>query len=138
MKNEEISKLVDAYRQNSFSIEYHKGSSNCAEIAILATIIDYLRGDIEGLKPISKDSNPIPSKDNGDPDNLATETMKRLGSLGLQSVSEIRGFRYDCHDHFLLFINGRFADTGWVRGDPHISAFERITKPMGIDIQDMS
>lgn len=127
MNKENIDNLKKAYTTNLGQLWDFEGEDRRRSVAFIATVIDYLRGDIEGLpSPLSDlarntadSSHPSPP-DNGDPDPISTEVMKLLGSLGLQSLSELKGYKYDDEDHFLLHIKGRLADSGWMRGDPHI------------------
>ena len=98
-------------------------------IATAATVIDYLRGNIEGISPygekdpillraleelgVGRDGSPRMSEPNDDPAPMQTETMKRLGELGLQSLNEIQGYKYDSNNHFLILTYNRYSDTGW-------------------------
>ena len=138
MTQEEMKLIGEAFENNrsdafdvlydpldSAEVRFHRQTN----LAILVTLVDFLRGDIEGVKsPLSDlarntaDSSPTSPPDNGDPDPISTEVMRRLGSLGLQSLSELKGYKYDDEDHFLLHIKGRLADSGWMRGDTHIVA----------------
>lgn len=138
MTNKELELLGKAFednRSNAFHVLYDPLDS--AEVrfhrqnnfAVLVTLVDYLRGDIEGLpSPLSElarnnadSSYPSPPEDNGDPNPEATETLKHLGSLGIQSLEEITGYKYDDAGHILLRIKGRFADSGWMENDPRIA-----------------
>lgn len=138
MTQEEMRLIGEAFENNrsdafdvlydpldSAEVRFHRQTN----LAILVTLVDFLRGDIEGVKsPLSDlarnsaDSSHQSPPDNGDPDPISTEVMKRLGSLGLQSLSELKGYKYDDEDHFLLHIKGRLADSGWMHGDAHIVA----------------
>ena len=133
MNKEEIEKLKVAFRRNSDEDAYDWEDQTYRlkrmAVGIISTIIDYLRGDIEGLpSPLSElarnnadSSFPSPPQDNGDPNPEVTETMKHLGSLGIQSLKELTGYKYDDAGHILLRIKGRFADSGWMENDPRIT-----------------
>ncbi len=106
-------------------------------IAQIATIIDFLNGDIEGLEPPTMSTSMANGKTpvrGCDPQPLATECMKRLGELGVQSLFDVKGYKLDGCGHFLLHINGRFADTGWTDGDKCISVFMSIMGEVGITL----
>lgn len=144
MTNEEMTIIHKALEENfldAFDITYDPLDSTSARnhkqntVAIVATLVDYLRGNIEGLpSPITalasqaaSSSQPSAPADNGDPDSLATEVMKKLGSLGLQSLTELKGYKIDDNNHILLHINGRMADTGWTEERP-LSVLARIMR----------
>ena len=148
MTNEEIELLGKAFednRSNAFGVLYDPLDS--AEVrfhrqynfAVLVTLVDYLRGDIEGLpSPLfelarnnADSSCPSPPQDNGDPNPDATETMRQLGFLGIQSLDEIKGYKYDEAGHVLLLIKGRFADSGWMEDDPRIALLIDIMETFG-------
>ena len=151
MEKKEIEAVVRAYWGNynqTYSQRIPRGAdaegADVADrlrhgVATTATVIDYLRGDIEGLpSPLSElarnnadSSCPAPPPDNGDPSPLSTEVMKCLGSLGLQSLKELKGYKYDDKSHILLHVNGRLADSGWLKGDPHLCELERIMAAEG-------
>lgn len=139
MNKENINNLKKAYTTNLHQLWDYEGEERRRSVAFLATVIDYLRGDIEGLpSPLSDlarnpadSSHPSPP-DNGDPDPISTEVMKRLGSLGLQSLDEIKGYTYDDNGHFLIHIKGRMADTGWVKDDPQPGALALMMDTFGI------
>lgn len=132
MTQENINNLEKAYNNNLASL-YTWGDDFGRErrlsVAFLATIVDYLRGDIKGLpSPLSElarnnadSSHPSPPEDNGDPNPEDTETLKHLGSLGIQSLEELTGYKYDDAGHILLRIKGRFADSGWMEDNPKIA-----------------
>ena len=84
-----------------------------------------LRKALEDLK-VKNDGFPQPAEPNDDPNPIATEVMKRLGELGLQSLKEIQGFKFDSNNHLLVLTNNRFADTGWIEGDPRIEELSAI------------
>lgn len=153
MTNEELKQLGKAFennRSNAVDVLYDLDSAEEKShrqniFAVLVTLVDYLRGDIKGLpSPLSElarnnddSSYPSPPKDNGDPNPEITETLKHLGELGLQSLAEVKGFKYDSNNHFLLLINNRYADTGWEKGDSHICTFVTIVKDIGLAIPCM-
>ena len=140
MTSEEMKSIVKAYWGNYNRIDPGKIVSDMVErlrhgMAIAATVIDYLRGNIDGLpSPLTalashdaSSSHPSVPEDNGDPDSLATEVMKKLGSLGLQSLTELKGYKIDDNNHILLHLNGRMADTGWTETRP-LSVLARIMR----------
>lgn len=129
MTNEELELLGKHLCANEErTVAYYNGGDR-STMAIMATLVDYLRGDIEGLpSPLSElarnkadSSYPSPPQDNGDPNPEDTETLKHLGSLGIQSLEELTGYKYDEAGHILLRIKGRFADSGWMEDDPRIT-----------------
>ena len=108
-------------------------------VAAIATVIDYLNGDIEGIKPSPLNSPPsTPAEPNTDPSPITTEALQRLGSLGLQSIDEIKGYKIDSQGHFLVFVNSRFADTGWTEGDSHVHALKVFLDSMGVSVPRMT
>ena len=127
---------------DSAEVRFHRQSN----LAILVTLVDFLRGDIKGVQsPLSDLARNQPTTSNQpttpqiprghqDPNPIATECMKRLGELGLQSLYDIKGYKLDGCGHFLLHINGRFADTGWTNGDKRISVFMSIMDEVGITL----
>ena len=128
---------------DSTEVRFHRQSN----LAILVTLVDFLRGDIEGVQsplsdlarnqpttPNQPTTLPKPPPENQDPNPLATECMKRIGELGVQSLFDIKGYKLDGCGHFLLHINGRFADTGWTNGDKRISVFMSIMDEVGITL----
>ena len=131
MTQEELELLgKHLYANEEQTIANYKGGG-WATMAIMATLVDYLRGDIKGLpSPLSNlvrnASYPSPPEDNSDPEPLATSVCKTLGSLGLQSLEDLKGFQYDAQDHILLHVKGRMADSGWLKGDPKLDALGRI------------
>lgn len=141
MNTEEITILGQAYEKNYSRInDYGNDEAKVRRqsVALLSTAIDYLRGDIEGLpSPLSElarnedSSCPAPPPDNGDPSPLSTEVMKCLGSLGLQALKELKGYKYDDKSHILLHVNGRLANSGWLKGDPHLCELECIMAAEG-------
>ena len=143
MTQENINNIEKAY-DNNLACLYTRGDDFGRErrlsVAFLATIVDYLRGDIKGLpSPLSElarnsedSSRPSSPPDNGDPNPISTEALKRLGSLGIQSLDEIKGYKYDDAGHILLLIKGRFADSGWTEDDPRITNLIDIMETFGI------
>ena len=154
MNTDELNKIVKAYWGNynrtysqQISLEKDQEGHAVADrirngIATAATVIDYLRGNIEGISTcgekdmillkaledlkVKNDGFPQPAEPNDDPNPIATEVMKRLGELGLQSLKEIQGFKFDSNNHLLVLTNNRFADTGWIEGDPRIEELSAI------------
>ena len=158
MKKDEMKILNKAWKENfsrAWAITYNPVDSADEKLhkqytlAVVATLVDYLRGDIEGLpSPLSDlarnpsdPSDPIrkrqPPADNGDPNPIGTEVMRQLGSLGVQNLKEIKGWKLDTQKHFLLYINNRFADTGWIEGDPHIKVLSDTLASCGLSIEEM-
>lgn len=141
MEHKELSCLFEALTDNKLKAmvgSLHTNEDNARDVAIAATVIDCLRGDIEGVQsPLSQlaqsSSVKTPTR-GGDPNKRATECMKRLGELGVQSLFDIKGYKLDGSEHFLLHINGRFADTGWTNGDKRISVFMSIMDEVGITL----
>ena len=137
-----MTSLIRAFRENiSVAKDSLPNGNGFLPIAQMATLIDFMNGDIEGVQsPLSQlaqsSSVKTPTR-GGDPNKRATECMKRLGELGVQNLDEIKGYKYDSSNHFLLFVNNRFADTGWEKGDEHIYSFVTIVKDMGLAIPHM-
>lgn len=141
-----LGKAFEDNRSNAFDVLYDPLDSTEERFhrqnyfAVLVTLVDYLRGDIEGLpSPLSElarnsadSSRPSSPPDNGDPNPISTEALKRLGSLGIQSLDEIKGYKYDDAGHILLLIKGRFADSGWTEDDPRITHLIDIMETFGI------
>lgn len=124
--------ITKAFHQN-----YNLASSR--HVAAIATIVDLLRGDVKGvrspLSTLSLNSSPDTASSqpvDEDPNPVATEVVKRLGALGMQSLSELKGYRLDDSKRILLFINGRYADSGWVSPDPHMDALKTIMRESGV------
>lgn len=142
MTQENINNLEKAYNNNLASL-YTWGDDFGRErrlsVAFLATIVDYLSGNIDGLQsPLSDiarndaaSSRPPSPKDNGDPNPIGTEVMRRIGELGVQSLSEIKGYKYGDSGNLLLLIKGRFADTGWKRDSPQNTTLVEIMEACG-------
>lgn len=144
MKTEELKAIVANYWSNYNRTDSERiPGSDMADrlrhgVATVATIIDYLRGDIKGLTPKVDDKvSHSPVDANTDPNPTETEAMKQLGTLGVQSLEEIKGWKLDTQKHFLLYINNRFADTGWIEGDPHIKALSDVLTTFGLSIEEM-
>ena len=132
MTKEEIDLITKAFHQN-----YNLASSR--HVAAIATIVDLLRGDVKGVRsplsntvlnssPDTASSQPVDE----DPNPVATEVVKRLGALGMQSLTELKGYKLDESHRVLLFINGRYADSGWVSGDTHLDELMVIMHDAGI------
>ena len=143
MEHEELKNVLETYKGNNLKAicGLHMHENDAHTVAIISTVIDCLRGDIEGVQsPLSQlaqsSSVKTPTR-GGDPNKRATECMKRLGELGVQNLDEIKGYKYDSSNHVLLFVNNRFADTGWEKGDEHIYSFVTIVKDMGLAIPHM-
>ena len=142
MTKENMTSLIRAFRENiSVAKDSLPNGNGFLPIAQMATLIDFMNGDIEGihspLSDIARNSFPTPPSippENQDPNPLATACMKRLGELGVQSLFDIKGYKLDGCGHFLLHINGRFADTGWTNGDKRISVFMSIMDEVGITL----
>ena len=149
MTNKELELLGKAFEDNranvfhvlydpldSTEVRFHRQNN----FAVLVTLVDYLRGNIEGLpSPLSElarnnadSSYPSPPEDNGDPNPEVTETLAHLGSLGIQSLAELTGYKYDDAGHILLRIKGRFADSGWMEGDPRITHLINIMENINL------
>ena len=151
MENKELTLLNKALEKNfecSFDATYdpidnpQERTQKQNTLAIVATIVDYLNGDIEGLEPPIANPmqanhpdaslpNPPEPPDNGDPDALATSVCKTLGSLGLSNLADLKGYRVDENNHILLYINGRMADSGWTEIRP-LSVLSRIMREHGL------
>ena len=142
MTKENMTSLIRAFRENiSVAKDSLPNGNGFLPIAQMATLIDFMNGDIEGiqspLSDIARNSFPTPPQippGNQDPNPLATACMKRLGELGVQSLFDIKGYKLDGCEHFLLHINGRFADTGWTNGDKRIPVFMSIMDECGITL----
>lgn len=138
MKKEEIDLITKAFYQNL-------NLASSGYVAAIATIVDFLRGDIKGvLSPLENiDSNHKPytgssQTDDEDPNPIATEVVKRLGDLGMQSLTELKGYKLDESNRILLFINGRYADSGWVAGDTHLDELMVIMNGAGVSFSVLS
>lgn len=139
METKELNTISSMYHKNmgNQSTECSATPTDSQNIAICATIIEFLKPQIEGIvKSIAAElvqsvafrptKTPPPPEDNSDPEPLATSVCKTLGSLGLQSLEDLKGFQYDAQDHILLHVKGRMADSGWLKGDPKLDALGRI------------
>lgn len=151
MENKELTLLNKALEENftdAWDITYNPVDSADEKLhkqytlAVVATLVDYLRGNIEGITPPIANpmqanhpdaSLPTPPEppDNGDPDALATSVCKTLGSLGLSNLADLKGYRVDENNHILLYINGRMADSGWTEIRP-LSVLSRIMREHGL------
>ena len=135
-----MKKLTGAYIDNlQVAKDTMPNGSGYLPVASIATLIDYLSGNIDGLlSPLSDiarndaaSSCPPAPKDNGDPNPIGTEVMRRIGELGVQSLSEIKGYKYGDSGNLLLLIKGRFADTGWKRDSPQNTTLVEIMEACG-------
>ena len=131
MKKEEIELITKAFHQNNTI-------ASSGYVATIATIVDILRGDIKGVQSplanLAQHHNPVPDSsedEDEDPNPIATEVVKRLGALGMQSLTELKGYKLDDSNRVLLFINGRYADSGWVAGDAHLYELKVIMNRAG-------
>lgn len=130
MTKEEIELITNAFNRNHNLASCH--------VATIATIVDLLRGDIKGVQsPLANlaqhhNTSPYSSEaEDEDPNPIATEVVKRLGSLGMQSLTELKGYKLDDSNRVLLYINGRYADSGWVAGDAHLYELKVIMNRSG-------
>ena len=131
MTKEEIELITKAFNRNHNLASCH--------VATIATIVDILRGNVKGVKSplanLAQHHNPVPDSseaEDEDPNPLATEVVKRLGALGMQSLTELKGYKLDDSNRILLFINGRYADSGWVAPDQHLDELMAIMNGNGI------
>ena len=150
MKIQEMKLLASLYKANETRAQSLEDCGNVKDIAIMATVIDTLRKDLEGLAEIVKppavlkkpegdihpDSEPQPPEDNGDPNPTATEVCKRLGALGLTNLDELKGYRIDKRGHVLLQIKGRMADSGWLADSRHFKALKETMMRFGVFFPD--
>ena len=139
MTQQELDILIEAFKANLHRT-FIEGVPQKIGVAAVATAIDYLRGDIQGLAPRTPEALH-PTKDpeaTSDPDPLGTEAMKTLGSLGVQSLSELTGYKYDNRGHILLHINGRCADSGWKTPDIRLTKLQHIMKDAGLPFQQLA
>ena len=132
MTKEEIELITKAFHQNNTI-------ASSGYVATIATIVDILRGDIKGVQShlanLAQHHNPVPDSsqaEDEDPNPIATEVVKRLGALGMQSLTELKGYKLDDSNRVLLFINGRYADSGWVAPDPHLDELMVIMNGAGL------
>ena len=149
MTKEEIDRLAVAFNSN-LSRTYPNIIHHRIPVATIATVIDYLRGEIDGVEtrlsdtmgserpPSSPFATPPPADSSEEPFPYLKETLETLGSLGLQSLDEIKGYKYDSSGNYLISANGRFADTGWDRLDPHILALGHIMDVSGNPFEEIS
>ena len=150
MKIQEMKLLASLYKANETRAQSLENCGNVKDIAIMATVVDTLRKDLEGLAEIVKppptlkkpegdihpDSKPQPPEDNGDPNPTATEVCKRLGALGLTNLDELKGYRIDKRGHVLLLIKGRMADSGWLADSRHFKALKETMMRFGVFFPD--
>lgn len=150
MKIQEMKLLASLYKANETRAQTLEDCVNVKDIAIMATVVDTLRKDLEGLAEIVKppmalkqpegdihsDSKPQPPEDNGDPNPTATEVCKRLGALGLTNLDELKGYRIDKRGHVLLQIKGRMADSGWLADSRHFKALKETMMQFGVFFPD--
>jgi len=136
MKQQELDILIEAFKSNLHRT-FIEGVPQKIGVAAVATAIDYLRGDIKGLAPTAQEALH-PTKDPkalSDPDPLGTEAMKTLGSLGVQSLNELTGYKFDNRGHILLQVNGRCADSGWATPDVRLTKLQHIMQDAGLPFQ---
>lgn len=147
MKKEEIDSIANAFHMNYnlVSTDYGGKVVRALGAAAIATIVDLLRGDVEGVQsPLSNLAiNPNPDTAvsqpvDEDPNPITTETLYRLGALGMQSLSELKGYKVDGSKRILLFINGRYADSGWEAPDPHLDELMAIMRGSGVSFSVLS
>lgn len=140
MTQQELDILKDAFKANLYRSVVSYGDWELplnSGLAAVATAIDYLRGDIKGLALRTPEALH-PTKDpeaTSDPDPLGTEAMKTLGSLGVQSLSELTGYKFDNRGHILLQVNGRCADSGWTTPDVRLTKLQNIMQDAGLPFQ---
>ena len=131
MTKQDIDILAEAFKGN---LDRTPDTEHKEAIAAVATAIDYLQENIIGLAEKDKGAfhpaSPSPNP-NEDPNPIATETMRKLGSLGMQRLDELKGYKYDDNGHILLHIKGRFANTGWIHPDPHLEELKMIMSAYG-------
>lgn len=138
MTNEEIELITKAFHQNNTI-------ASSGYVATIATIVDILRGDIKGVQSPLANRDLNTNQDNGssqtddeDPNPIATEVVKRLGALGMQTLTELKGYKLDESNRILLFINGRYADSGWVAPDHHLDELMTIMSGAGVSFCELS
>ena len=137
MTKEEIELITKAFNRNHNIASCH--------VATIATIVDILRGDVKGVQSplanLAQHHNPVPDSseaEDEDPNPIATEVVKRLGALGMQTLTELKGYKLDASKRILLFINGRYADSGWVAPDPHLDELMTIMSGAGVSFCELS
>ena len=150
MKIQEMKLLESLYKANETRAQSLEDCDNVKDIAVMATVIDTIRKDLEGLAEIvkppevlkhnlanhpEKNLPPVPP-DNSDPNPTATEVCKRLGALGLTSLDELKGYRIDKRNHVLLQIKGRMADSGWTADSRHFEALKETMMRFGVFFPD--
>lgn len=138
MTQQELDILIKAFKANVHRT-FINGVPTDVGICVsaVATAIDYLRGDIKGMAPTAQKAlHPTEDPEAlSDPEPLATEAMKTLGSLGVQSLSELTGYKFDNRGHILLQINGRCADSGWTTPDVRLTKLQQIMQDAGLPFQ---
>ena len=142
-----MTSLIRAFRENiSLAKDSLPNGNGFLPIAQMATIIDFMKGDIEGIpSPLSELArngdggafHPTNSEAAADPAPVATEAMKKLGSLGLQSLSELKGYKVDDNNHVLLHVKGRLADSGWTAPSLHLEVLMEVMKDRGLPFPDL-
>ena len=139
--------MVRAFNAN-YTMAYNPYGDDSMRIGVacIATLIDYLRGGIDGLpSPLSELArngdggafHPTDSEAAADPAPVATEAMKKLGSLGLQSLSELKGYKVDDNNQVLLHVKGRLADSGWTAPSLHLEVLREVMKDRGLPFPDL-
>lgn len=142
-----MTSLIRAFRENiSLAKDSLPNGNGFLPIAQMATIIDFMKGDIEGipstLSELARNGDggafhPKESEAAADPAPVATEAMKKLGSLGLQSLSELKGYKVDDNNHVLLHVKGRLADSGWTAPSLHLEVLMEVMKDRGLPFPDL-
>lgn len=136
MTQQELEILIEVFKSNLHRA-FIEGVPQKIGVAAVATAIDYLRGDIEGLATTAQEALHTTKAPEAlsDPEPLATEAMKTLGSLGVQSLNELTGYKFDNRGHILLQINGRCADSGWTTPDVRLTKLQQIMQDAGLPFQ---
>lgn len=150
MDIQDIQTLCKAYEANFALVKKVMPDSYAKrELAIAATAIDFVRDSfatltsrIESLeKSNSENDVPQPPDGNGDPDAIATEVCKTLGSLGLENLTELKCYRIDPKGNgsgkVLLQIRGRMADSGWKSDSPHFSKLKVMYETFGLPLTEI-
>lgn len=147
MTKENMTRLIRSFGKNiSVAKDSLPNGNGFLPIAQIATIIDFMNGDIEGLpSPLSELArkgdggafHPTNSEAAADPAPVATDAMKKLGSLGLQSLSELKGYKVDDNNHVLLHVKGRLADSGWTAPSLHLEVLREVMNDRGLPFPDL-